>query len=239
MNPKLKNTLQWLIIPGTILLIYLLFLEFKRDKGLLPEQAKEMYDYKTDSLYKDKYYQLKKLYDKVTPPLIVEKWLPGEPGENKIDSIAFIPGEVLVYIQGLEKELKIKEGFLSKYPNARKLIEMKLQKDSLSITTMDINADIYTNKYPLALDYYKYQWYDNQLHNSPFENKSSSRKNPDFRYNGLFVNGGYDFTLKKPTTGLEYNLELGRFKLDAEFKSTFEKKPEFNAQAKIGYRLFK
>ena len=147
----MKNLTPYLIITILVLIILLML---KDCKGK-PDTETE-YVYKTDSLYKDKYFKLKEEFDKKTPPKTVTIWKQSPP-KIIIDSIKYVPGEILVYIEGLKETLRIKEDYIKLYPHNDKLLEFNLTRDKLDITTLNTDAQIITKEYPLFLNKYKYR----------------------------------------------------------------------------------
>lgn len=205
-------------------------------KPISPIDPETVYIYETDSIYKDKYFELKKELDKKTQPKTVIIYKEAEP---RIDSVKFIPGELVLYIKGLEEEIIIKDGFLSQYPHNDKLITFDLDLDNLSITTLNKDAKTITKEYPLYLYNFKYQWRDNELFGEIIKDRTPFNKEKT-QWNNLFLNTGYDFMIyEKPNLGLEYNLDLGRFKFDTEINTTISDKPQLYFNSKIGYRLLR
>lgn len=231
---KLDSVIKYLQIGLFILLIAIVIKSLKEIKGNIIKE--NPYTYKTDSLINKTSYQLKPVFNISTPPITYTTY-PINNNYPKIDSVKYIPGELILYIEKLKDSLRIKEAFLTRYPKNSKLLEINLSKDSLDITLQNIDDIITTSKYPIYLDNFKYQWYDNKLHNSKF--KQSNSNNLLNRYNNLYVNTGYMFIDSNPNVGLEYNLNLGRFKIDADILTTLERNPQLYINTKVGYRLFK
>jgi len=234
LGERFKTLTPYLLIA---LLILLSVIIFKNCKGDLVSpndiNPKTIYKYKTDSIYKRKYYELLRLHNIKTPPLIVERWLTPE---KEIDSVNVIPGYLLVYIKGLQDSLKINQNFVVNYPKAPKLIDFTLKKDSLVITTFDNEARLFTNRYPLYLNNFNYQWYDNDLHRK--ETSYPGINKTKLKWNQFYINSGYSLTQSKPLIGFEYNLTPGRFKFDLDADFTLEQNPNFIFKAKLGYLLF-
>lgn len=235
---------KYVLIAASLLFILLTIQECRRDKGLLPAQKKEIEKIVTDTVYKGKYFALKKLYDKRSTPSKLIIWdTVYIPSESPVKDITFNPnnGQVTVIPKDTIKPLyNYNERFLSLYPEASKLIEFSLQKNNLSINLLNTDGRVTTQLFPLFLDNIDYQWYDNTLHETPFKEETFSQKLKDnIRFKGLYANGGYDIFNKQALLGLEYNLEIYRFKLDGEIKSSFNNNSPFNAEVKLGYRLFK
>lgn len=218
------------IIIITLLILYG-FEKFK--KPTILKESEKHYYYETDSVFKNKYFELQKAFNKKTPPLIVTKWLKPEKGKNNI--IEKIPDSIIIYITDLEKRLSISDGYLKNYPDANKLISFDLKLDSLSITTLDIKSNIFTNKYPLYLKEFNYKWVDNSLSHKKYKYKNGKKTS----FKELYFNIGNDLINDQQFVSLEHNLKLGRIKFNTEFIGNLKKTNQSEFKVKIGYRLFK
>lgn len=234
---KLISLGKYILVAAMFLLMFLSFRECKRDKGLLPAQKEYIENLITDTLYKGKYNRLKKLYDKKVIPKTITYW--DTVYVPTIEYINYKPGDKDVVIKDKDKpEIVYDTRFLTLYPNNPKLIQFKLIKDYLDIDLLNTDGNITSTRYPIFLDNVEYQWIDNQLNQSPFKSTKNKLSN-NIRFKGLYTNVGYDLYSKLPTTGLEYNIELYRFKLDGEINTTFNNTNPLSAQVKIGYRIIK
>jgi len=231
--PNISLKSYGIIILIGIVIFLLLLRQCEKPKPIPGTAASEII-YQTDSLYKDKYYELLNKPGKVVPPRIIEKWLPQKP--QIIDSVAIINGYLLLHPQG-KPPIPIKNEFLTNHTTSPKLLDFNLIKDTLTITLFKPDASTVTNHYPLFLDIYGYNWQKDTL--GKYEVKKTKpvvvRKN---RLSNFYVNVGYDGFLQVPTTGLEYNLIPGRFKLDLDGTVLIQEEPKLNLNAKLGYRLF-
>lgn len=197
------------------------------------------YIYKTDTIKSTENF--KELYDKmvkkldeksnVTPTKTVIYYQTPNP---KNISIEKIPDSLLVYIDSLKNKIAISDAYIKNFPKNDKLITMGLEKNNLNITTLDIEGKTKTQEYPLYLDKFGYQWYDNSLHH--YEVKQ--RKDLKNVFNQFYIYGGYNVISKTPNLGAEYFILLKRFKLGANANVTFEKQSMTNFGFTLGYRVF-
>ena len=230
---KTENTTPYLIIT-IIILVLIIFLKDCKGKDDDSEvDIETVYLYKTDSIYKEKYFKLKKEFDNKTPPKEVVIW---KPGLTKIDTMYIVPNDIIFYIEGLEESIRVSKQFLAQYPHNHKLIEFNLKRDSLDITTLDKEANMVTKKYPLYLNHFKYRWVKNELSHDEISYKENKDK---LKWDELYFNYGFRVESSKHNLGFEYNLRPGRFKVDLESNFTIEQNPKLYINAKIGYRLFK
>jgi len=216
------------------LLVVLLSLEkwSNRKNDIIKEVTHE---YITDTTWINKYYELKKKYDKKTPPLTITKWL--KPKAPKDVIIEKIPDSIIILIESLNKKITISDEYIKNFPKADKLIDFSLSRDSLDINTLNIEGDINKLKYPLFLDNYSYQWYNNKLHNSKYK-KHNKRKSLDFSQ--LYINTTYDYFNKYNTLGIDYHLILGRFRLKLDYNMILQTEPnQFRFDMGVGYKLLK
>lgn len=217
-----------------ILFIIILYL-FPKCNGDKEKDPDKTYEYITETIRIPEPYIVEIKGDPIyTPPLILTEYLPSTP---TIDSVKYVPGEIQIYIDSLKTALTYKEGFLTNFPKASKLLNMDLKLDSLSVTTLSTDAQVRTFKYPLLLNHFKYQWVNDSLHRTKIrEIKPLGSK---LNWKELYLNGGYSMITKTSLLGFEYNLTPGRFKFDIEAKSTLETKPQLFIEGKVGFRLFK
>jgi hypothetical protein len=216
----------------TIIIILAIIIYLKGCGGSKEPIEKLVYDYKTDTLYIDRPFEIIKTITEVTPPRYITKY--------KTDtvevSIEVIPNYLQLKIAGLQDSIKIHQQYLAKYPGNSKLIEFKLNSDTFDITLLDTAANIFTRSYPIDLKYYKYQFRDNDLHHEDI-NYRKPKKKLDFK--SLYASGGYDFISKSPTLGLDYTLNFNRIRVSTGSIILLNTNPTILLQAKLGLRLLK
>jgi len=213
----------------TIILIIIILLKgCDQDKE---PTVKLVYDYKTDTLYVDKPFEVIKTIFETTPPRYITKY--------KRDTvkvfIEVIPNYLQLKIEGLQDSIKIHQQYLAQYPGNSKLVEFNLKRDTFDITLLDTAANIITKEYPIDLNYYNYQWVNNKLHHEDVIYNEDKK----FDFKSLYATGGYDFASGSPTLGLSYYLEWTRLKISAEPFIMLNQSPTLVFQTKIGLRLLK
>lgn len=203
-------------------------------------ENKPMYTYKTDTIYvKDTYQKryeallnkMDKLGSQVTPPKTITYYQTLNPAGIVIEKI---PDSMLVLIDSLNQRIAISDKYIKNFPKNDKLINMGLLQDSFNITTIDIEGKTKTQEYPLYLDKFGYQWYDNELHHYSIKPKKEFKN----VFNQFYINGGYDFLYKTPTIGAEYFILLNRFKVGANANITLQRETKSNLWVSLGYRIF-
>lgn len=226
-----------------ILLIgYTLFFNNKSDGN--GDKPNIIYNYTTDTIFiKKTFSQLKKDIDslnleirdlKKTPPKQIITYKPENPQNVVIEKI---PDSVLVLLDSLKTRVAISDNFFKLYPNSSKLLYMELQKENLSLTTLNIEGKIKQKEYPLDLDYYKYIYDENQLNH--YRKSNIEKERPKTRFDQLYINGGYDYILSEPMFGVDYQIIFRRLKLQTQINSTLNENPKLRADILLGYRLFK
>lgn len=236
------RTLIWIGV-GLIIILFLLWDGNCSQKIEDTTSGKIFYNYTTDSIYKKEYFALKAKWDKrntmFTPPLIITEYLPLP--SRKIDSIKIINEAIAFYLDTVKKPLMVNKEFIINYVEAPKLLEFNLIKDTLSLTTFSKDAKTLTHKWPLYLNEFGYAYYDNDLHRYNIKSEPPKKQSflKDMKWNQVYVNSGYEFTQEAPLLGVEYNLNPGRFKIDANADVILLKQPNLNLNVKLGYRLFK
>lgn len=107
-------------------------------------------------------------------------------------------------IQGLQEEIEISENFLKLYPQNPKLVEMSLFRDSLNLSLLGINGQVYSEHYNLFYQDYNYRWSSGVMGYSKTKYRSQE---PRLSHSLIF---GLDFLHRKP---------FGEFQLDFRFNN--------------------
>ena len=107
-------------------------------------------------------------------------------------------------IQGLQEEIEISENFLKLYPQNPKLVEMSLFRDSLNLSLLGINGQVYSEHYNLFYQDYNYRWVDGRL------GYSKTKYKPQEQRLSHYFSVGFDFLREKP---------FGEYQLDFQFSS--------------------
>ena len=236
-NTKLGIKDLFLLIVIGILSIALMFKQCSEPQVIT--KTKDVYKYKTDTVYvnngyKEKYDEIVKLYNKkskVTPPKTVTIYKDSKPNDIVIYKI---PDSLSLQIATLKRRINIADNYIKNFPKNDKLIDFKLIKDSLNITTLNIDGITSKKEYPLYLDLYGYSWYDNELHNFKVKNNVINKN----RFNQMYLYTGYDLLKQSPALGLEYYLIINKFKVGANSMLLINKDSNFVLSINIGYRLF-
>lgn len=237
-NTKFDIRTTIFVIIITILVCVIFFRDCS-GKGSGSIGNKTVYAYKTDTIhskinYDLIYYQVMKAMLKkgalITPPKTITYYQTSNPKNITIEKI---PDSILVYIDSLKNKIAISDAYIKNFPKNDKLVTMGLLKDNLNITTLDIDGKTKTQEYPLYLDKFGYQWYDNELHHYEIKPKKEFKN----VFNQFYINGGYDFLLKSPTIGAEYFILLNKFKIGANAQVILNKETKANAGVTLGYRI--
>lgn len=107
-------------------------------------------------------------------------------------------------IQGLQEEIEISENFLKLYPQNPKLVEMSLFRDSLNLSLLGINGQVYSEHYNLFYQDYNYRWSSGVMGYSKTKYRPQE---PRLSHSLIF---GLDFLHRKP---------FGEFQLDFRFNN--------------------
>lgn len=107
-------------------------------------------------------------------------------------------------IQGLQEEIEISENFLKLYPQNPKLVEMSLFRDSLNLSLLGINGQVYSEHYNLFYQDYNYRW------SSGVMGYSKTKYRPQEPRLSHYLIFGFDLLHRKP---------FGEFQLDFRFNN--------------------
>ena len=131
-------------------------------------------------------YPVPKPYPVPTKPIEVKTY---EKDSSAIDSLKLLLSEKDIIIQGLKgSQISVSQDFLKQFPLNPKLLELRLERDSLSVSLLDIQGIPSCNTYPLYLDRYRYKWVYNSLSNESYD-PIPMEKIPPWGYS---VGGGFD-----------------------------------------------
>jgi hypothetical protein len=226
----------WAILITTLFWLFIIsLLENCNGKNNTPSVDPELiYNYETDSIYYDRYFTLLDSVKGIkTKPHIVIKW---KTPDLRIDTIYRIPGNVIIKLDSLEKLVIYNDNFLSNFPDNPKLLKLRLTIDSLNITKLNPDGNIFEDRIPLSLYSFDYEW-QNRFYRIPVK----YRKPDDYSslLNNYYINAEINPMISvKPFIGLEYNKHWRRFKIDINTSIEIDKNPNFILQGKLGYRLF-
>lgn len=212
-----------------------------RGSGKVTHKQDVYNTYETDTTFSKKVYKdivsridgLEKKLEETPPREII--YYPSDPEEMIIEKI---PDSILVYIGELEEKVAISDDYIKNFPRAHKLVDFRMTREKLDITTVALDGQVSQRNYPLALNEYDYYWANNSLKHidsdSPYkETKWGGLKD-------LYLNIGYEFLQGAPLLGVDYQLKYNGFKLSTQASSIIN--PEgikLRGDIKLGYRLFK
>lgn len=224
----------------TILGIVVLVQGFNKKTQNIPNNT---YNYKTDTTYLKKEYKelreeiktLKKGLEGMvkTPPKNIYYYNTTQV-TNPIDKI---PDSLVYIVPKTNEKIVIADNYIKNFPKADKLIDFTLTREQLVMGLVDISGVVKQKDWPIYLDRYDYYWYGNSLHNIKRE-KEYKYSDPDI-WKKLYINAGYDYIQQRAQVGIDYGVEIGRFKIQAGANLTIDKIPEMYGTTTIHYRLFK
>ena len=210
-------------------------------KPRIPLEPEIVYNYETDTVYSDRGYEEKYLEAikevdrwKTAPPKTIIKWK--EPDLSNID-LQKLPDSLLVIIGELRDSIRIADNYIKYLPKNPKLIDINLTKDTLGLNLLNIDGRVTSYIYPIYLERFNYKWLEGDLKYTSTTHKTTKVK--ENRFNNLFVNGGYEFRSKSPEVSLEYYINMGRFKLEANTGFPINNNNNIRADLKLGYRIIK
>jgi len=166
-----------------ILLIYILF-------GKTDSIPDIVYNYKTDTIYVDRPYEVPVPYEVPTPPKVVKVYLVDS---TSIDSLSMIIKDKDLIIFKLRDSILISEYYFKQFPKNPKLLSLGLSKDSLNISLLNIGGNVNSFNWPINLTYFDYRWdYENNLTRSVHK---VSNYGPSFNY---YIGMGLDIPRTSP-----------------------------------------
>lgn len=226
----MRRTLTKNLVPlVSIILVVLLAI---RSCNQQPENVKIITEYKTDTLYVPEPYKVWDTLEIISPPRYITVYKTDTIWREY--SLECNDDSIKLINDSLSHEINIHKSFLTQFPDAPKLVDLNLTLDSLKLTTLNNQGRVANFSYPIFLDQLAYQYVGGTLRNEPIDNKSSSSI---LRSKDLYGNIGYQFLLKKPLVGLEYNVKTKSLLFSLEAASTIETQPILSLTGKVGYKL--
>jgi len=195
---KTANIIGLLII--ITLLVYIAFIKKPKVVGV------PVPTYTTDTIQVPVPYEVPVPYPKEVPPKIVYQYYSGFDSIT-LDSLLWRISENELLIEYMSQSLSYNERFLVSYPLNPKLLSFDLNRDSMNLSLLNPDGDLFSYNYPIDLNNFKYRWVDHQL----------TRKNDILPVTknkevSLYGNVGYDFVGLSPIIGLYIDKPFGKFR---------------------------
>jgi len=146
----------------------------------------------------------------------------------------------LVNKENGKETLYIKSKFLTSFPTAPKLVNLDLQMDSISLTLLNIQAQLYKKVFPLNQFEYKYRFDGTNMSTVTLSQKWGVPKVSKWKFSvfGYLGSDVIDYPTFYPFLSVEGGVSFSRIKLAVEPKLTISKYPTIGINAKIGVRLW-
>ena len=177
-------------------------------------------------------------YEVIIPPHITFKYM------SYKDSMALVYVRdsliCLVSLGPKHDTVKVKTKFLTAFPTQPKFINLDLQMDSIDITLLNIEAQLYTERYPLNLFGFRYRMDGHSMSVNPLQNPYGQPKVSkwDFGLYGYLGTNIINYPTINPILLAELRLSYSRISLSVEPSMTINKHPELGINLKAGYRFW-
>lgn len=192
-------------------------------------------NFKTDTVYVDKPYIMKKdTFMKVIPAKVIYKYLLSESSSNNL-----VIDSLIKVVDSLGKVVNvIDSNFITEYPNSPKLLYALLNHDTLMWDLFKVNGEIERSLYMIDLDHFQYEFFDNRVHVKDFAlpQKSSSTIKP--KWYSLHIFGGYSLLEKSLVSSLDLGFKFKNLQAVVYTQSTIQSKPTLSLVGKLGYKLW-
>jgi hypothetical protein len=178
-------------------------------------------------------------YEIQLPPHITYKYMSYQ---DSMSLVGIIDSLICLVSTGSSHDtVFIKPNFLTFGPTQPKLINLDLSIDSLSLTLLNINAELFTKVYPLALGGYRYRFDGHNLSAEPFSTLYGIPKPSKWELNlfGYIGTNLINYPTISPMASVEFNVNYSRLRLSIEPTMTLNKTPELGLNTKLGYKLWK
>lgn len=198
------------------------------------EVEKLIYNYKTDTIIQKIPFQVLDTLIEYAPPKTIIQYV--DTGSYKYITVEKVDSNLIVQIEKLNKEITIHENYLKKYPTASKLVELKLDYSTLSLTLLDIDAKIKTSIYPIDLQHYKLQYINDSLR---FKDIIIDKPKPKIKFNGDIYTGiMYEFLSRTPLANVSYVTKYRNILFQLDPAISIETTPKLYIYLKAQYKIF-
>lgn len=182
-----------------------------------------------DTIYVNQPYKPEYNFSDLIPPLLVIKYPVVDTVEIK--SIEYHNDTIKLYYTD-SAFLSVSPGFLTKYPNSDKLIQLLLTDKEMKLGLLDTDGEIFEKVYEVDTYNYSYNYIDNNLTrgSKPFIKKIKPLSSITWRpFNNLW---DLDFGLKYNTRKFNYELGLNMF-----YYPTIKNNPSGDLYFKLSYNF--
>ena len=189
------------------------------------------YRYATDTVYLPSPYAVPEPYAVPTPPRIITYY---EVDSSVIDSLNLLLSEKDILIAGLLDTIRISESYLKQYPNNPKLLAIDLQRDTMSMGTLNITGIPQEDKWPIDLSQFDYRWtFAAGLSRHPVHSPPTKER-PTLEY---LVGGGVDFLYLSPYMGGRVEMNWTRIRPYVDIRVGLLKIESSEIKLGVDYKL--
>lgn len=198
------------------------------------QNTKVEYVYETDSVLIPIPFEVHDTLRLTAPPRLVRIYIDTTPSNSVVEC----DKEIITLhdtISGYKDTLA--HDFLTKFPRSQKLIELKLHRDSMNITLMDMKARVKTLTYPMDFNHYQYQFMSDSLRYEELEKPKISKTL--ISNSGVYAGVGYEVLSKTPLVNLDYQIQMNRLQGLIQIASTLQTTPKLSVTAGVNYKISK
>jgi hypothetical protein len=203
-----------------------------------PKELKSIKTYIPVDVWYPKYVGKPAPYPVATPPHIINHYMSYE--DSMI--LVLLKDSLFTLVSNVTKHdtIRIKSGFLTAFPTQPKLIDADIRMDSIDLTLLNINTDLFTKRYPLDLFNYRYRFdgvnMSSQLLKHPWAVPGVSKW--ELGLNGYIGDDLLKYPKIIPAINLELEISYSKIRFRMEPEMTIEKSPQLGINAKIGYGIW-
>lgn len=187
-------------------------------------------NFKTDTVYLSRPFELKKdsFPNYVPPKTVVTYTAPNVTFYLNIDSL----------IQVISKDhmdtTKIDSSYLTQFPTNPKLVYGYFVKDTLKLSLLKTDGEIYTEDYLVDYGKFRYEYFNNKLRAI----EKPTAKLPSIKSDmGYYLYGGYDLINSSILVKPRVSGNMGRVYLELETPVTLNTRVSLGATLSAGYRF--
>lgn len=200
--------------------------------------------YDTITVNVPKYIEKPVPYKVIIPAHITYKYMSYEDSMKLVTAndsmIMLVASTSLSDRNGRHDTVRIRSGFLTAFPTQPKLVNCDLRLDSVDFTLLNINAELFTKRYPLDLFNYRYRFDGVNMSVDPISHRFdfAQRAKWELGLNGYLGTDLISYPLV-PSVNLELEISRAWFRFRLEPEMTITRQPEFGVNVKAGVGIWK
>lgn len=216
-----------MVVISLLMLGLFIWYVFIRDEG--PTVVPNM-NYKTKIVNIPVPYEVGIPYSVGTKPITIFKY---KTDTAALDSLKLIIYQNEIRIRGLEEEVSISMDFIKYFTKNPKLLELNLNRDTLSLSLLHIDGLVTQNVYPVFLNDFAYRWTYNALTHTKLPPPVIEKS----QWANYYAGGGIDVVWLSPYIDFRVEKSWTRIRAYTDFQIGLLKREGSQVRIGVQYKL--